>query len=261
MLTKRVIACLDVRNGRVVKGVRFSELRDAGDPAELASRYQDEGADEIVFLDISATPDGQNTLLREVEKTANRLFIPLVVGGGVRSVEDIARALRAGADKVAINSAAVRTPCIIEEGSGQFGAQCIVASIDARVDRTDGEYRVWINGGRTQTDLNAVSWARRCVELGAGEILLTSIDRDGEKSGYDLALLAAVGACATVPVIASGGAGAPEHLINAISSGCADAVLVAGILHEGLYTVRELKQAIARAGIRVRDTWSTKEAA
>lgn len=250
-LARRLIVCLDVRDGRVVKGVNFVGLRDVGDPVELAMRYESEGADEITFLDISATHEARATLLDLARRTAERLFIPLTIGGGIRTVEDMAAALRAGADKVSVNSSAVRTPAIIAQGAERFGAQCVVASIDAKWDGT--MYRVFTAGGRTSTELDAVAWARECVALGAGEILLTSIDRDGRRDGYDLALTRAVADVVDVPVIASGGAGNASHVCEAISSGRADAALVAGILHDGLTTVGALKAAMRDASLPVRE--------
>jgi cyclase len=251
MLTRRLIVCLDVQEGRVVKGVNFTGLRDVGDPVALATRYEAEGADEIVFLDISATAEGRTTLLEVARRTAERLFIPLTIGGGIRSVEEMGAALRAGADKVAVNSAAVRNPALITCGAERFGSQCVVASIDARWD--GARYRVVVAGGRTPTELEAVSWARECVARGAGEILLTSIDRDGRRDGYDLALTRAVAAAVDVPVIASGGAGSADHVCAAIAEGGADAALVAGILHDGVTTVRALKAAMRIAALPVRE--------
>ena len=250
MLAHRVLVCLDVRDGRVVKGARFVDLRDVGDPALLAERYEAEGADEIVLLDISASSDRRATLLDTVRRTAERLFIPLTVGGGVRSVDDVGRVLRAGADKVAINSAAVARPELLTESSARFGAQCVVASIDAR--REGGRWLVWTHGARTRTELDAIDWARQCVARGAGEILLTSIDCDGARTGYDVALTRAVADAVPVPVIASGGAGEPAHLVSALEAGGADAVLVAGILHDGVYSVAACKDALRVAGRRVR---------
>ena len=251
MLTRRLIVCLDVQEGRVVKGVNFTGLRDVGDPVTLASHYEREGADEIVFLDISATAEGRTTLLEVARRTAERLFIPLTIGGGIRTVEEMGAALRAGADKVAVNSAAVRDPALITRGAERFGSQCVVASIDAK---WDGErYRVVVAGGRTPTDLEAVAWARECAARGSGEILLTSIDRDGRRDGYDLALTRAVAEAVDVPVIASGGAGSAAHLCEAITEGAADAVLVAGILHDGVTTVRALKEAMRVAALPVRE--------
>ena len=248
-LTRRVIVCLDVAGGRVVKGVQFDGLRDVGDPVELAERYEREGADEIVFLDIGATHEARGTILDLARRTAERLFIPLTIGGGIRTVGDMAGALRAGADKVGVNSAAVRRPAILTEGARRFGAQCIVASIDAR--RDEDSWRVYTSGARVRTELDAVEWARECVSRGAGEILLTSIDRDGARTGYDLELTQAVSQAVTVPVIASGGAGSAEHLCDVIAAG-ADAALVAGILHDGVATVAGLKRAMRDAHISVR---------
>lgn len=249
-LSTRLIVCLDVRDGRVVKGEQFVALRDIGDPAELAERYERDGADEIVFLDIVATHEERATLLDLARRTAERLFIPLTIGGGIRSADDVGAALRAGADKVGINSAAVRDPRILTDAASRFGAQCVVASIDAK--RVDGAWRVYVAGGRTATGWTAVDWARECAARGAGEILLTSIDRDGARSGYDLALTRAVADAVDVPVIASGGAGASAHVVAAIRDGGADAALVAGILHDGVTTVAEIKAAMRGAQLRVR---------
>ncbi|MHB8837327.1 MAG: imidazole glycerol phosphate synthase subunit HisF [Gemmatimonadaceae bacterium] len=251
MLTRRLIACLDVRAGRVVKGVQFVGLRDVGDPVELAMRYEAEGADEIVYLDIAASAEERATLLELARRTAERLFIPLTIGGGIRTVDDIAAALRAGADKVGLNSAAVRRPEVLREGAERFGAQCIVASIDAKWE--DGKFRVYTHGGRTPTDREAVSWAMECAARGAGEILLTSIDRDGARSGYHLELTRAVADAVSVPVIASGGAGSAADVCAALTRGGADAALVAGILHDGDVTVAELKRAMRTAGLAVRE--------
>ena len=274
MLTKRLIVCLDVKGGRVVKGVQFVELRDVGDPVALAARYEAEGADEIVFLDISASAEERGTLLDVARRTAERLFVPLTIGGGVRTADDVARALRAGADKVSINSAAVSRPAVITESADRFGSQCVVASIDAkqvgggRVEvgqsrsgrlppptshLPPGAFQVYTHGGRTPTGLDAVAWARECVARGAGEILLTSIDRDGARTGYNLALTRAVAEAVPVPVIASGGAGSAEHARDAIVDGLADAALVAGILHDGLTTVGAIKRVMAAGGVLVRD--------
>ena len=252
MLTRRVIVCLDVQDGRVVKGVNFEGLRDVGDPVTLAERYEAEGADEIVFLDISATSDQRSTLLDVARRTAERLFIPLTIGGGVRTAEDVGLALRAGADKVSINSAAVTRPEVLTESAERFGSQCVVASIDAK--RSGPGWRVYTRGGRTETQLDAVEWARQCAERGAGEILLTSIDRDGVRSGYDVELTSAVARAVDVPVIASGGAGEAEHVRQALDEGGADAALLAGILHDGITTVREIKSFLAGGGILVRGT-------
>jgi cyclase len=255
MLTRRVIVCLDVQEGRVVKGVQFVGLRDVGDPVALAAAYEHAGADEITFLDISASAEGRATLLDIVQRTAESLFIPLTVGGGVRTVADMARVLRAGADKVSVNSAAVARPELLTEAAAQFGAQCVVASIDAKRS-SDGAWRVFVKGGREATPLEAVAWAQECVARGAGEILLTSIDRDGARSGYDLELTRAVAAAVSVPVIASGGAGNPSHVVSAVVEGSADAVLVAGMLHDGSYTVAQLKAAMHDAKLDVRNTYA-----
>lgn len=249
-LTRRVVACLDVEGGRVVKGVEFRNLRDVGDPVALAERYEAEGADELVFLDITATPEGRATTLDLLRRTAERLFVPLTLGGGVRSVDDVGRALRAGADKVGMNTAAVHHPELITESARRFGAQCVVVSIDAR--RNGSRWLVHTHGGRTATSLDAVDWARRCVELGAGEVLLTSIDRDGGRTGYDLGLLQAVSRVVEAPVIASGGAGTAAHVCAAFTEGGADAALVAGILHDGVVTVHEIKTAMRQEGLAVR---------
>jgi cyclase len=243
-MMRRIVVCLDVDGGRVVKGVRFESLRDIGDPAELAERYEAQGADEIVFLDISASAEGRATLLDTARRTAERLFVPLTIGGGIRSVDDIARTLRAGADKVSINSAAVARPALLTDAARQFGSQCVVASIDAK----DGQ--VYTHGGRTPTTLDAIEWARTCVEHGAGEILLTSIERDGSREGYDVDLTRAVTAVVSVPVVASGGAGSPQHIADVLQD--ADAALVAGIVHDGITTVGEIKAAVTRAGIPCR---------
>lgn len=251
MLTRRVIVCLDVKDGRVVKGVRFQDLRDVGEPAEMAARYEREGADEIVFLDISASREGRATFLDVVRRTAERLFVPLTVGGGVRTAEDGARVLRAGADKVSLNSAAVERPESIGELSARFGAQCVVASIDASLE--DGAWRVYTHGGTKPTGLEAVAWARESVRRGAGEILLTSIDCDGERSGYDLALTRAVVNAVDVPVIASGGAGTAAHVSQVLREANADAALLAGVLHDGVVALADIKSTLVRDGIAVRD--------
>ena len=249
-LSRRLIVCLDVRDGRVVKGVQFEGLRDVGDPVELAERYERDGADEVVFLDIDATYEKRRTLLALARRTAERLFIPLTIGGGIRTVEDITNALRAGADKVAVNSAAVRRAEIMTEGASRFGAQCIVASIDAK--RDGAAWRVYRSGARVRTELDAVAWARECVTRGAGEILLTSIDRDGTRTGYDVALTRAVADAVSVPVIASGGAGTAAHVCDVIIDGSADAALVAGIVHDRVVTVAELKRSMHEMNIPVR---------
>jgi cyclase len=251
VLTRRIIVCLDVKAGRVVKGTHFVNLRDVGDPVELATRYEAEGADEIVFLDISASAEERGTLLDVARRTAERLFIPLTIGGGVRSADDVGRVLRSGADKVSINSAAVQRPAVITEAASRFGAQCVVASIDAK--RVDGEWRVFTHGGRTATSIEAAWWARECVRLGAGEILLTSIDRDGARTGYDLELTRAISDSVDVPVIASGGAGRASDIVDAITDGHADAALIAGILHDGVTTVGEIKRMLSEAHILVRE--------
>ena len=250
MVTRRVIVCLDVQGDRVVKGVQFVSLRDVGDPVALAQRYELEGADEIVYLDISASAEARSTFLDLARRTAERLFIPLTIGGGIRSADDVARALRAGADKVGINTAAVETPEILTACADRFGAQCVVASIDAK---RDGEgWRVYTHGGRSPTSLDAVSWARECVARGAGELLVTSIDRDGARTGYDLALTSTIADAVDVPVVASGGAGTAAHVCDAIVDGHADAALVAGILHEGVTTVQDIKRELTVRGIPVR---------
>lgn len=250
MLTNRIIACLDVMDGRVVKGTSFVNLRDAGDPVVLAERYEAQGADEIVYLDISATDEGRGTLLDLVRCTAERLFIPLTVGGGMRTVEDIANALRAGADKTAINSAAVRRPNLLTQAASRFGSQCVVASIDAL--RKGASWEVYVNGGREPTGLDAIKWAARCAELGAGEILLTSIDRDGARSGYDMELVSRVARAVTVPVVASGGAGSARDVADVLVRGGADAALLAGLLHDGTTDIRSVKSALQAASIPVR---------
>jgi len=253
MLAKRIIPCLDVTAGRVVKGVNFVELRDAGDPVEIAARYNEQGADELTFLDITATSDARDLILPIIEAVASQVFIPLTVGGGVRTVADVRRLLNAGADKVSFNSAAVATPEIIRAASDKYGAQCIVVAIDAK--KRDGKvpgWDVYTHGGRRNTGLDAVEWARRMAELGAGEILLTSMDRDGTRIGFDLALTRAVADAVDVPVIASGGVGALEHLSEGIRIGGADAVLAASIFHYGEFSVRDAKAMLAREGIPVR---------
>ncbi|WP_418317705.1 imidazole glycerol phosphate synthase subunit HisF [Piscinibacter sakaiensis] len=258
MLAKRIIPCLDVTGGRVVKGVNFVELRDAGDPVEIAARYNEQGADELTFLDITATSDDRDVILHIIEAVASQVFIPLTVGGGVRTVADVRRLLNAGADKVSFNSAAIANPSVIHEASARYGAQCIVVAIDAK-RRHDGEidargpgWDVYSHGGRKNTGLDAVEWARRMVAVGAGELLLTSMDRDGTKSGFDLELTRAVSDAVPVPVIASGGVGALEHLSDGIRIGGADAVLAASIFHYGEFTVGQAKAMLARDGIAVR---------
>ena len=248
---KRVIPCLDVDGGRVVKGVGFVDLRDAGDPVELACRYDTAGADELVFLDITATSDKRDTVVKLARSTADDVFVPFTIGGGIRSVHDAQAVLDAGADKVSINSAALGRPDLIDELARTFGAQCVVLAIDAK--RTNGSWEAYVAGGRTPTGHDAVAWAREGVERGAGEILLTSMDRDGTNAGYDLELTRAVAEAVSVPVIASGGAGEPVHLVAALEAG-ADAVLCASIFHYGRHTVGEIKQHLARAGVPVRMT-------
>ena len=251
MLAKRIIPCLDVTGGRVVKGVNFVELRDAGDPVEIAARYNEQGADELTFLDITATSDARDLILPIIEAVASQVFIPLTVGGGVRTVADVRRLLNAGADKVSFNSAAVANPELIREASDRYGAQCIVVAIDAK-RQAEGGWHVYTHGGRKDTGLDAVAWARRMAELGAGEILLTSMDRDGTRIGFDLELTRAVADAVSVPVIASGGVGTLEHLADGITLGGADAVLAASIFHYGEHTVGEAKALMAARGIPVR---------
>ncbi len=256
MLAKRIIPCLDVTGGRVVKGVNFESLRDAGDPVEIAARYNDQGADELTFLDITATSDGRDLILHIIEAVASQVFIPLTVGGGVRSVDDVRRLLNAGADKVSFNSAAVASPQLIRDASDKYGAQCIVVAIDAKRRAEDDArgpgWDVYTHGGRKNTGLDAVAWAQQMAGCGAGEILLTSMDRDGTKSGFDLALTRAVSDAVPVPVIASGGVGSLDHLVAGIREGGADAVLAASIFHYGEYTVGQAKALMARHGIEVR---------
>ncbi|MGL6111400.1 MAG: imidazole glycerol phosphate synthase subunit HisF [Rubrivivax sp.] len=258
MLAKRIIPCLDVTGGRVVKGVNFVELRDAGDPVEIAARYNEQGADELTFLDITATSDGRDLILHIIEAVATQVFIPLTVGGGVRSVADVRRLLNAGADKVSFNSAAVANPQVIRDASDKYGAQCIVVAIDAKrrvgadLDARGAGWDVYTHGGRKNVGLDAVAWATKMAELGAGEILLTSMDRDGTKIGFDLDLTRAVSDAVPVPVIASGGVGALQHLSEGIRLGGADAVLAASIFHYGEFTVAQAKALMARDGIPVR---------
>jgi len=252
LLAKRIIPCLDVTGGRVVKGVNFVGLRDAGDPVEIAARYNDQGADELTFLDITATSDDRDLLLHIIEAVASQVFIPLTVGGGVRTVDDVRRLLNAGADKVSFNSAAVANPQVIDDASDKYGAQCIVVAIDAKA-RADGTgWEVYTHGGRRNNGLDAVQWAVTMADCGAGEILLTSMDRDGTRSGFDLALTRAVADAVPVPVIASGGVGTLEHLAEGITIGGADAVLAASIFHYGEYTIAQAKTLMAARGIAVR---------
>jgi imidazole glycerol-phosphate synthase subunit HisF len=251
VLAKRIIPCLDVTGGRVVKGVNFVELRDAGDPVEIAARYNEQGADELTFLDITATSDGRDLILHMIEAVASQVFIPLTVGGGVRTVADVRRLLNAGADKVSFNSAALADPNVIRAASDKYGAQCIVVAIDAK-KHAAGRWHVYTHGGRKDTGLDALEWATRAAALGAGEILLTSMDRDGTKSGFDLELTRAVADAVSVPVIASGGVGSLEHLADGITKGRADAVLAASIFHYGEHTVEQAKALMASRGILVR---------
>ena len=254
MLTKRIIPCLDVKAGRVVKGTSFVQLRDAGDPVELASFYYKEGADELVFLDITATPEGRDTMVDIVERISEEVFMPLTVGGGLRSTNDMRRMLRAGADKISINTAAVLNPTLIKEGADKFGSQCIVVAIDAKRVESSKEPRweVYIYSGQQPTGLDALAWARQAVALGAGELLLTSMDADGHRAGYDIELTGAISETVSVPVIASGGAGTLEDLYHALVLGRADAVLAASIFHFGAYSIRETKEYLARRGIPIR---------
>lgn len=264
MLAKRIIPCLDVTGGRVVKGVNFVELRDAGDPVEIAARYNEQGADELTFLDITATSDGRDLILHIIEAVASQVFIPLTVGGGVRLVEDVRRLLNAGADKVSFNSAALSNPQVIEDASLKYGAQCIVVAIDAKRRSAEGAQRlvdgqpvgpgwdVYSHGGRKNTGLDAVQWATHMAQRGAGEILLTSMDRDGTKSGFDLALTRAVADAVSVPVIASGGVGTLDHLADGVQQGGADAVLAASIFHYGEFTVAQAKARMAERGVPIR---------
>lgn len=254
MLANRIIPCLDVESGRVVKGTNFVNLRDAGDPVEVASRYEREGADELVFLDITASHEGRDIMLDVVQRTAEQIFMPLTVGGGIRSIEDIRALLNAGTDKVSINSAACIDPEFVREAARKFGSQCIVVNIDPKRIQRDGRevWEVHINGGRKPTGLEAVSWAQEVERLGAGEIVLTSMDCDGTKDGYDIEITKAVSEAVSIPVVASGGAGSPDHLADAILLGKADAALAASIFHFGEYTIQETKQLMAERGVPVR---------
>jgi len=252
-LAKRIIPCLDVTAGRVVKGVNFVGLRDAGDPVEIARRYDEQGADELAFLDITASSDGRDLILSIIENVAAQVFIPLTVGGGVRSVDDVRRLLNAGADKVSINTAAVQDPRLIADATARYGSQCIVVAVDAkRVPEAAGSWEVYTHGGRRRTGLDAVAWGRKMQQFGAGEILLTSMDRDGTKAGFDLELTRAFSDALDVPVIASGGAGTLDHLVAGVVAGRADAVLAASIFHYGEFTVRAAKEHMARHAIEVR---------
>ena len=254
MLTKRIIPCLDVKDGRVVKGTSFVQLRDAGDPVELASFYYKEGADELVFLDITATPDGRDTMVDVVERISEEVFMPLTVGGGLRTTNDMRRMLRAGADKVSVNTAAVLKPSLIRQGADKFGSQCIVVAIDAKrmESSKEAQWEVYIYSGQKPTGIDALVWARQVVELGAGELLLTSMDADGHKAGYDIELTRAISEAVTMPVIASGGAGTLEDLYQALVAGKADAVLAASIFHYETYSIGETKQYLAKKGIPIR---------
>ena len=253
-LAKRIIPCLDVDGGRVVKGVKFIDIRDAGDPVEIARRYDDQGADELAFLDITASSDERDTMVRVVEQVASQVFIPLTVGGGIRAAQDVRRMLNAGADKVSINTAAVNEPELVARASGRFGSQCIVVAIDAKrvTDSDEARWEVFTHGGRRATGLDALEWARRMTKLGAGEILLTSMDRDGTRDGFDLALTRSVASAVGVPVIASGGVGSLEHLAEGVLEGGADAVLAASIFHFGEFTVGDAKRHLAQRGIEIR---------
>ena len=250
MLTKRIIPCFDVDNGRVVKGVSFVELRDAGDPVELAKLYDAEGADELVFLDITASSDNRATVYDMVSATADQVFIPFTVGGGIRTTVDMKTMLELGADKVSINTAAVNNPDLVNEGAYRFGSQCIVVAIDAK--GTGEGWEVYTHGGRTPTGIDAIAWAREVVERGAGELLVTSMDTDGHQSGYDIPMLRAMSEAVNVPVIASGGAGGPDHMAEALTEGKADAVLAASIFHFGTYSIREVKESLSEQGIAMR---------
>ena len=251
MVSKRIIPCLDVKDGRVVKGVRFVNLRDAGDPVEVAKKYSEEGADEITFLDITASHEKRGTMIDVVERTASEVFVPLTVGGGLRTVEDVRELLLAGADKIAINTAAIADPDFVRRASDRFGSQCIVVAIDAR-RRNNGGWEVFTHGGRNPTGIDAVGWAAKMEEFGAGEILLTSMDRDGTEDGYDLELTKAISETVGIPVIASGGAGRLEHLLEAVEAGRADAVLCASIFHYGKYSINEAKEFLSERGVLVR---------
>ncbi len=255
MLAKRIIPCLDVKDGRVVKGINFLELRDAGDPVEQASIYDAQGADEICFLDISASPEGKSTIVDIVRHTADCLFVPLTVGGGVREVDDCRKLLEAGADKVAVNTAAISNPALVEEAAKRFGSQAIVVAVDAK-KRADGSYEIYSHGGRTPEGLDALEYCRRMADLGAGEILLTSMDRDGTRRGYELELTRLIVDAVPIPVIASGGVGVLDHLVEGLTTGGADAVLAASIFHYGEHTIGDAKAHLRSAGVPVRKLWS-----
>ena len=252
MLAKRIIPCLDIKDGRVVKGVNFVNLRDAGDPVEQARLYDEQGADELVFLDISATPEGRRTTLELVSRVAESVFMPLTVGGGIREVDDMRNLLLAGADKISVNSAAVNRPALLSEGAARFGAQCMVLAIDARSRRDGPGWEVYVNGGRIPTGMDAVAWALRGVELGAGEILLTSMDSDGTLAGFDIRLTRAIAEAVSVPVIASGGAGSASHFAEVLTHGKADAALAASLFHDGKLKIHELKKELSELGVPVR---------
>lgn len=250
MLAKRIIPCLDVKEGRVVKGIEFVQLRDAGDPVELASEYNMQDADELVFLDITASHEKRDIMLDVARRTAEKVFIPYTVGGGIRNVEDMRRMLESGADKISVNTAAVKDPSVITEGAEKFGSQCVVVAIDAK--RTGNHWEIFLNGGRTPTGIDAVKWAKQCEEFGAGEILLTSMDRDGTKDGYDIPLTKAITEAVNLPVIASGGAGTLEHFLEVIVEANADAVLAASLFHYGELTIRQVKEYLKANGVEVR---------
>ena len=252
MLTKRIIPCLDVKEGRVVKGTNFVGLRDAGDPIELAKRYDSERADELVFLDITASHEKRGTMVDVAKNCAAQVFIPFTVGGGIRTVEDMRKMLKAGADKISINSAAVKNPELISEGAKKFGSQCVVLAVDAKRREDDSGWEIFLNGGRTPTGIDCLDWVKKAVELGAGEILLTSMDADGTKDGYDIDLTRAVSEAVNVPVIASGGAGELKHFLQVLVDGKADAVLAASVFHYGKYTIREVKDYLKSHGVEVR---------
>ena len=251
-IVARVIPCLDVTNGRVVKGVNFVDLRDAGDPVELAARYDQQGADELVFLDITASSDGRDTMIDVVSRTAEEVFIPFTVGGGIRQLSDARAMLRAGADKVSVNTAAVQRPELISDIAVEFGAQCVVCAIDAKWNAIENRWKVFLHGGRTETELDAVEWAAQAVRMGAGEILLTSMDRDGTRDGFDIALTSAVSREVPVPVIASGGVGTLDHLADGVQDGGATGVLAASVFHFGEFTIADAKAVMSQRGIRVR---------
>jgi len=256
VLAKRIIPCFDVKDGRVVKGTNFVNLRDAGDPVELAERYDREGADEVAFLDITASHEKRSIIVDLASRTAEKVFIPFTVGGGIRSVDDFRDILKAGADKVSINTAAVEDPDLITRAAERFGSQCVVVAIDAkRIDRDGMTWEVYTHGGRRPTGIDAIRWAVRANELGAGEILLTSMDTDGTKAGYDIELTRTVAEAVDIPVIASGGAGTIEHMYDALTVGKADAALIASIVHYGIYTIREIKEALAKRGVEIRSIW------